>query len=73
MENMDQLHHRGAFDAQALRRVEGSQHYRASVRYATIPVVAGWDKDPPPARMRTPRPAPNCGKNRGLWMRLSAS
>lgn len=42
-ENMDQLHQRGAFSAEALRNIGTSQDYHTNVMYAAIPVVAGWE------------------------------
>jgi len=43
MENMDQLHERGAFRAEAMHNPVATQDYHSSVAYAAIPVVAGWD------------------------------
>ena len=43
MENMDQLHQRGAFNAEALRNIGSSQDYHTNVMYGAVPVVAGWE------------------------------
>jgi hypothetical protein len=46
MANVDQLHQRGAFNVERLSsslKQNGSQDYRASVLYRTVPVVSGWE------------------------------
>jgi methyl-accepting chemotaxis protein len=46
MNNVDQLHQRGAFNVERLTsnlKEQGVENYRASVLYQTVPVVSGWE------------------------------